>query len=119
MRIAVLGAGNVGGTLGRIWATRGHEMMFGVRDPRSPRVAALLAPTGLGSGVVAGSVAEAATFGEVVALATPWNATEDVVRAAGDLAGKVVLDCTNPLLEDLSGLAVDRTTSGAELVAAW
>ena len=42
MKIAIIGAGNVGGTLGRAWVKAGHEVMFGVRDPSSPKVAALL-----------------------------------------------------------------------------
>ena len=115
MRIAVIGAGNVGGTLGRAWAKAGHEVMFGVLDPSSPKVAALLATTG--GRATAGRVAEAATYGAVVALCTPWDATESAVRGSRDLAGKILLDCTNPLEKDLSGLAVGRTTSGAELVA--
>ena len=117
MRIAVIGAGNVGGTLGRAWAKAGHEVMFGVLDPSSPKVAALLATTG--GRATAGRVAEAATYGAVVALCTPWDATESAVRGSRDLAGKILLDCTNPLEKDLSGLAVGRTTSGAELVARW
>jgi 8-hydroxy-5-deazaflavin:NADPH oxidoreductase len=92
-------------------------MMFGVRDPSSPKVAALLATTG--GQATAGRFAEAATYGTVVALCTPWDATESAVRESCDLAGKVLLDCTNPLENDLSGLAVGRTTSGAELVTSW
>jgi predicted dinucleotide-binding enzyme len=117
MRIAIIGAGNVGGTLGRAWAKAGYEVMFGVRDPSSRKVAALLATTG--GRATAGPVAEAATFGTVVALCTPWDSTESAVRGSHDLAGKILLDCTNPLENDLSGLAVGRTTSGAELIASW
>lgn len=62
-------------------------------------------------------MAEAAAFGEVVVLATPWGGTEDAVRHAGNLSGKVLLDCTNPLRPDMSGLEGDR--SAAEQVAAW
>lgn len=52
-------------------------------------------------------------------LATPWQATRDAIQAAGDLTGKVIVDCTNPLKEDFSGLVVGHTTSGAEQVAQW
>ena len=94
MRIGVIGAGNVGGTLGRSWVQKGHDVMFGV-PPTAPKMLELVKAT---SGKArAGSVAEAAAHGEVVAFATPWAATEDAVRQAGDLAGKVILDCTNPL----------------------
>jgi predicted dinucleotide-binding enzyme len=117
MRIGIIGAGNVGGTLGRAWVKNGHDVVFGVPNPAAPRVRELLQSTG--GKARAGSVAEAAAHGAVVVLATPWPATEGAVRQAGDLGGKVILDCTNPLKEDLSGLAVGHTTSGAEQVAAW
>jgi predicted dinucleotide-binding enzyme len=117
MKIAIIGAGNVGGTLGRAWAKAGHEVMFGVRDPSSPKVAALLETTG--GRAIAGCVAEAAAYGAVVALCTPWDVTESAVRDSRELEGKILLDCTNPLENDLSGLTVGRTTSGAELVAKW
>ena len=119
MKIAILGAGSVGGTLGRCWAGRGHEVVFGVRDPKADKVTALLKA---GGGVMtADTVAGAAKAGEVVVLATsPWSGTEAVVKAtAADLAGKVLIDCTNPMKPDMSGLAVDGTTSGGEQVAGW
>ena len=115
MRIAIIGAGNVGGTLGQGWTRAGHEVMFGVRDAMHPKVAKLVEQTG----AQAGGVAEAAAFGEVVAFATPWEATEEAVRSAGDLRGKVLLDCTNPLAPQLAGLTLGHTTSAGEQVAAW
>jgi 8-hydroxy-5-deazaflavin:NADPH oxidoreductase len=116
MRIGVIGAGSVGGTLGRGWARRGHEVVFGVRDPGRPEVVKLLEAA---EGARAASVAEAAAGGEVVVLATPWGATRDAVQQAGDLAGKVLLDCTNPLKPDLSGLDVPPGSSAAQQIAAW
>jgi len=50
-------------------------------------------------------------------LATPWAGTEDALRNAGDLSGRIVLDCTNPLSPDMSGLVGDK--SAAEQVASW
>jgi predicted dinucleotide-binding enzyme len=52
-------------------------------------------------------------------LATPWGATQDAIREAGELGGKAVIDCTNPLKPGLSGLEVGLTASGADLVAQW
>jgi 8-hydroxy-5-deazaflavin:NADPH oxidoreductase len=115
MRIGIIGAGNVGSALGRGWVRAGHEVTFGVRDPAAPKVRTLVAETG----AKAASVAEAAASGEVVVFATPWEATEDAVRGAGDLAGKVVFDCTNPLAPQLAGLTHGFDTSAAEMVAAW
>lgn len=117
MKIGVIGAGQVGGTLGRAWTGVGHEVTFGVRDTAAPKVQALLAACG--GRATATGVPEAAASAEVVVVTTPWDATEAAVRAAGDLTGKVVLDCTNPLTPDLTGLAVGLTTSGAEQVAGW
>jgi NADPH-dependent F420 reductase len=117
MKIAIIGAGNVGGTLGRAWAKKGHDIFFGVRHPQDDKTRRLV--QFIGTKAQAGTVAEAAAFGEVVVLATPWQATEAAIRAAGDLRGKTVLDCTNPLKPDVSGLEVGFTTSGAERVAQW
>jgi predicted dinucleotide-binding enzyme len=117
MKIAIIGAGNVGGTLGRGWAKKGHDVFYGVRDPRDEKTRQLL--QSIGPKAQAGTVPEAAAFGEAVVLATPWQATEAAVRQAGNLAGKVVIDCTNPLKADISGLELGLTTSGAEKVAEW
>ena len=117
MKISILGAGNVGGTLGRAWARKGHDVFFGVPRPGDAGTQELL--TTIGSKARAGPVAEAAAAGDVIVLATPWPATRDAIQAAGNLAGKVVVDCTNPLKEDFSGLALGYTTSGAEQVAEW
>jgi len=97
-RIGILGAGNVGGTLGRVWAAKGHDVVFGKRGA---------------------SNREAASSAQVVVLTVPWPAAEDAIRACGDLAGKIMIDCTNPLASDLSGLTVGPTTSAGEQVAAW
>src|SRR3989442_10331243 len=108
MRIGIIGTGNVGATLGKRWAAAGHEVMFGAREPRSAKVMSLVGAAG--AKMRAGSVADASRFGEVVVLATPFDATEAAVRQAGDLAGRVVIDCTNPLQSDLSGLSVGHAT---------
>jgi predicted dinucleotide-binding enzyme len=69
-------------------------------------------------GARAGTVAEAAEFGEIVVLATPWTATEDALKQISNLGRqKILWDCTNPLKPDLSGLLVGTTTSGAEEIA--
>jgi 8-hydroxy-5-deazaflavin:NADPH oxidoreductase len=117
MKISILGAGNVGGTLGRAWARKGHDVFFGVPRPGDAGTQELL--TTIGSKARTGIVAEAAAAGDVIVLTTPWPATRDAIQAAGNLAGKVVVDCTNPRKEDFSGLALGYTTSGAEQVAEW
>ena len=115
MHIAVIGGGGVGETLARAWTRRGHTVAFGVRDPRSDKSKKLASA----SGIAVKTNRDAAAASQVVVLATPWQATREAVRSCGDLAGKIVIDCTNPLNADFTGLAVGHTTSGAEQVASW
>lgn len=116
MRIAVLGTGNVGGTLGRRWAEAGHAVCFGSRDPASEKVQKLLAsaPT-----ATACSLKNAVSKSDILVLATPWTSVEATLAALGDLTGKIVIDCINPLNETFSGLTHGHSTSAAELVASW
>ena len=115
MRLAILGTGSVGGTLGRRWSALGHEVCFGARDPRSANVRAL--EQAIGGTVRAAGLSEAVADAEVVVLATPADAHQAVLRAVGDLAGRVVIDATNPLKPGLAGLAVEPGGSGAEALA--
>jgi predicted dinucleotide-binding enzyme len=117
MKIGMIGAGSVGGALGQRWAAAGHEIKFGVRDASKAEVVQLL--TSMGPRASAGPVAEAAAFGEVVVLATPWEAAQAAIQSAGNLAGKILVDCTNPLQPALAGLSVGHTTSAGEEVAKW
>src|SRR5262245_31401317 len=117
MKIAIIGAGNVGGTLGKAWSKQGHDICFSVRRPNDDKTRQIV--QSIGGKTHLGTVAEAAAFGDVVVLATPWHATGAAIQAAGDLSGKTVIDCTNPLKADVSGLELGFTTSGAEQVAQW
>jgi len=112
MKIGILGAGNIGGNLGRRWAQGGHEVRFGVRAPNE--ITALLAECGPTAS--AGDMRSAAAFGDVVVIALPWAAVADVLAQLGDLRGKIVVDATNALTwQDGPVHAVDG--SGAEIVA--
>jgi NADPH-dependent F420 reductase len=117
MKIAVIGTGNVGGTLGRRWAQGGHRVVFGTRDPQSEKVRKLLDESG--GNATAGSAREAAAASEVVVLATPWPVTQATISVAGDLSDKTVVDCTNPIAEGLKGLTVGHTISAGEQVEGW
>jgi 8-hydroxy-5-deazaflavin:NADPH oxidoreductase len=117
MKIAVIGAGNVGGTLGKGWAKKGHDIFFGVRHPQEDKTRQLV--QSIGPKAQAGTITEAAAFGEVVVLATAWQGTEAAIKQAGDLSSRVVIDCTNPLTPDFSALELGFSTSGAEQVAQW
>ncbi|HEY1543764.1 MAG TPA: NAD(P)-binding domain-containing protein [Xanthobacteraceae bacterium] len=120
MKLAIIGAGDVGGTLGTAWARKaGHDIFFGVTNPRSDKTQGLLRQ--LGGKAHAGTAAEAAAFGDIVVVATPWPATEAAIRSMGDLKGRIVIDCTNPLGmgADGLGLASGHDTSGGEKVQGW
>jgi len=95
MKIAVLGTGSVGNAIGTKLASLGHEVRMGSRTADNPKAAAWAARTG-GSH---GTFADAAVFGEVVFNCTTGNASVAALRAAGadNLAGKVVIDVSNPL----------------------
>lgn len=120
MKLAIIGAGSVGGTLGTAWAQKaGHEIFFGVRSPNSDKTQALLQT--LGGKARAGTAAEAAAFGEMIVLATPWPATEAAIRSMGDVGGRVILDLTNPLTmgPDGLGLEIGHNISAGEKVQGW
>ena len=120
MKLAIIGAGDVGGTLGVAWARRaGHDVFFGVTNPRSEKTQDLLRQ--IGGSARAGTAAEAAASGDVIVLATPWPATEGAIRQMGDLKGRIVLDATNPLAmgPDGLGLEIGHGISGGEKVQGW
>jgi 8-hydroxy-5-deazaflavin:NADPH oxidoreductase len=117
MEIAIIGAGDVGGTLGRLWVKKGHQIMFGVRNLQSQNVLNLI--RSINSGVKVGTIGEAASFADVIVLAIPWMAVEETIKSAGDLSGKILIDPTNPINADLTGLIVESSTSAAEWIAKW
>ncbi len=112
MRIAILGAGALGSALAPRLAASGHAVALSFhRDPQA--LAALAGDLGVSHGAPNAVVRDA----EVIVLAVPWNAVPEALDAAGDLAGKILWDCTNPLLADFSGLSIGTTTSAGEEVA--
>ncbi len=121
MQLAVIGAGSVGGTLGKRWAKVGHAVTFGVRDPAEAKVVALVRESG--PTAKANPVLDAARQAAVVVLTVPWDSVQDALRAAGDLRGKILIDCTNPLAMTQEGLrqgpVIGHTTSAAEQIAQW
>jgi len=105
MKVAVLGTGEVGKALAAGFKKHGHEVKLGHRDPKEP-------------------YADAAKFGEIAVLATPWTGTQNAIKHADpkNLAGKVVIDVTNPLKFEEGkppALAVNGDDSGGEQVQRW
>ncbi len=117
MRIAIVGTGNLGGALGLRWTAAGHDVTYGSREPTSDRVQELVR---LGAGRArAVPVPQAAREAEVIVLATPWGGTEAALRQLGPIPGRVLVDATNPLAPNLSGLTLGHDSSAGEQVAAW
>ena len=111
MKIGIIGSGNIGGTLARLWARAGHDVM--VSNSRGP---ASLRDFAAETGVRAGTVDEAARFGDVVLLATPWRSPE-ALPSPGAVVGKVVIDAMNPYtaeggLYDLGDRSSAEETAG-------
>jgi predicted dinucleotide-binding enzyme len=120
MRVGVLGTGQVGQALARGFASREHNVMIGSRDAAKGQAVA----EELGGGISGGSFADAASWCELGVLATPWSGTQNAVGMAGpdNLAGKVVIDVTNPLAFREGGppeLALGHTDSAGEQVQRW
>ena len=115
MRIAIIGAGHVGGAIARGLTGKGHAVTLGARAPQE---ASALARE-VGAAVATPEAAAAAA--DLVILALPWGAAEAAVRALGDLSGKIVIDCMNPLgmAGGALGLTLGHTTSGGEIVQGW
>jgi 8-hydroxy-5-deazaflavin:NADPH oxidoreductase len=114
MRIAIIGAGSVGATLGQAWIRHGEDVIWGLRNPAAPKYVSLPKER-------VKSPAEAVKAVEVVVIATPWSATEAAIKGLGSLAGKIVIDCTNPLGMGADGLqlVLGFNTSAGEQVASW
>jgi predicted dinucleotide-binding enzyme len=115
MKIGIIGAGNMGGGLGKLWAAKGHEILFSAAHDATHLADLVLAA---GENTQAGSPADAAKFGDVVLLTVRWPdraAALEGLDAA--LAGKTLISCLNPFKPDFSGLEIGTTTSGAQEVA--
>jgi predicted dinucleotide-binding enzyme len=91
MKIAILGTGHVGGALARLWSRRGHDVFLIARDAASAMSLGEIFP---GCKVIDPHESGVA---EIVALCVPWHVAKDALSSTGDLSGKVLIDCTNPL----------------------
>jgi hypothetical protein len=92
MRIAIVGAGRIGGNAARSWSRAGHDVL--ISFSRHPDRLATRAAE-LGDHVRAATPANAVADADVVMLAVPWGAIDQALEEAGSLAGKVVVDTTN------------------------
>jgi hypothetical protein len=127
MKIGIIGSGNVGSALGRVWAKAGHEVLFSSRNIQHDRQLA----SGIGANARAGTPEDAANFGEVVLVSVPYRALPEIGKSLGAvLKGKVVIDTCNPFpgrdgdianwaREKGAGLASAELLPGARIVRAF
>jgi NADPH-dependent F420 reductase len=116
LKIAILGTGGVGAALGARWAKACHEVAFGSRQPLSEKVLQVVEKCGTATKAL--SPTAAIDQAEVILLAVPWSVARESLALLGDLRGRPVIDCTNPLLADLSGIELGHSTSASEQLAA-
>jgi len=115
MKIGVIGSGRIGSTIGGLWVRAGHEVMFSDRDPEQVKRAI----EGLGPRARAGSVPEAAAFGDAVLIAVPYMALPAIQQQVGaQLKGKVVIDPNNPVPSRDGDMAVSAREKGAGVSSA-
>ena len=115
LKIGIIGAGKMGGTLAELWTKAGHEVLVSSRHPAE--LEALV--RSLGPRARAGTPREAAAFGDVVLVSVPYGALPQVGRDLGkELAGKVVLDTGNPYPERDGEMAVEARRKGTGVASA-
>ena len=111
MKIAIIGAGNVGGSLAAAATRAGHDVVVSAADPTSAAKTA-----GTAGATAAASNAEAVTGADAVVLAVPHGAVAQVVAdLGGALDGKTVVDATNPLNDSYSDLTTSGTSAAEQL----
>lgn len=116
--IAIIGAGNIGGTLARRWVAAGHRVILGVRDPAGSRASGLVAE--LGWQCSAAPVGEAVSAGDVVVFAVPGSAMPSLtagLRSA--LRGRIVIDATNRLGDAGPANSLDLIMKACPTAAAY
>ena len=115
LKIGIIGAGKIGGTLASLWAKAGHEVLLSSRHPEQLQGLA----QSLGPRARVGTPKEAATFGDAVLISVPYGALPQVGRdLAKELAGKVVLDTGNPYPERDGEMALEARRKGTGVASA-
>lgn len=113
MHIGIIGTGSMASALAQKLSKAGHTILIGSRDAGRAKSLAEM----MGSTVQGGSIAQAADFGQAIILAVTWAGVDNALEEAGDLDGRVLVDCTNPLDPDSYDLIPGRKMSAAEYIA--
>jgi predicted dinucleotide-binding enzyme len=114
-KIGLIGSGNVGSNLGKVWVSKGYAVMFSSKDIEADR--RLVAQ--IGTGARAGTPQEAAAFADVLVFAVPYGALPELGKMlAPALKGKVVIDASNPFPARDGAIAEEAREQGAGVVSA-
>jgi 8-hydroxy-5-deazaflavin:NADPH oxidoreductase len=115
LKIGIIGTGKIGSALARYWARSGHELMLSSRHPE--QLQSLAAE--LGPRVRVGTPQQAAAYGNVILLSVPYAAVPQVGQDyAGELAGKIIIDTSNPIESRDGVMAVEARRKGAGIATA-
>ena len=113
MRVGIIGAGNMGSAFARRLSVAGHDVLITSRTlDEAKRVAKTLPER-----VEAVEQSQLGGRADLLIAATPFGEQVNALRSVGNLSGKTVIDISNPLTADMSGLTVGHTTSAAEEIA--
>lgn len=112
LKIGIIGPGQVGVTLAKLWAQTGHQISLGSREPAKAEIIA----SELGHDMQGGSIAWAAEQADILLFSFPWYALIDIEREIGKCAGKIIIDCINPITSSGS-LALGHKRSAGEEIA--
>lgn len=117
--IAILGTGDMGDSFGPRLASLGYTIIYGTRSPDSERVASLIRKTGNGASATTNDIA--ARNADIVFLALPWEPIEDILKSAGSLKGKTIVDLSWPASIEADDGFYEMTIepSGAEVIQSW
>ncbi|NEP15600.1 MAG: NADPH-dependent F420 reductase [Leptolyngbya sp. SIO4C1] len=96
MKIGIIGSGNMGRSLGLLWAEQGHEVFFGARTAEKGQSVAAFAKRG----TQGGTNDDAATFGDVLLYTIRGINPAEVLTAVEILSGKILIDCNNSEIPD-------------------
>ena len=113
MKIGIIGSGNMGGSLAKFWAEKGHSVLL---TSTSPEQTAEVAKS-IGHNTVTGSTSDAVSYGDIVVFAFPYESLKDVISKGGSFKNKIVIDLINPLTPDVKGLLLGFETSASEEAA--
>lgn len=115
MKIGIIGTGKVATALGKALVRHRYHVKFGSRTPaKGAKLGKEIGHYGSG-----GTIANTVHFGEIVILAVPYKSIEGILRSTDNFKGKIVVDCTNPVIfaKTMAELAFGHNTSAAEQIA--